>query len=205
MASKRGLNAEEKRKRMLDWFFESQDFYQLKDVEKLCSAEKGITLNTIKDTLTSLVDDGLVDSEKIGTSVYYWALPSKAINVRKENIKKFESELKTEKEKNEVLKQRVESIRSSQDQPEKRAELIEMQEKLKMMKKNLQSELAAYKENDPEIVKTHRNDIKLAKAACNRWIDNIFTLKSWFKKKYNLDNATLEKQFEIPSELDYIA
>ncbi len=120
-----------------------------------------------------MVDDGLVDSEKIGTSVYYWALPSKAINVRKENIKKFESELKTEKEKNEVLKQRVESIRSSQDQPEKRAELIEMQEKLKMMKKNLQSELAAYKENDPEIVKTHRNDIKLAKAACNRWIDNM--------------------------------
>jgi hypothetical protein len=54
MASKRGLNAEEKRKRMLDWFFESQDFYQLKDVEKLCSAEKGITLNTIKLAIISV-------------------------------------------------------------------------------------------------------------------------------------------------------
>ena len=41
MASKRGLSLEEKRKRMLDWFFESQTFFQLKDVEKLCSAEKG--------------------------------------------------------------------------------------------------------------------------------------------------------------------
>ena len=64
MASKRGLSVEEKRKRMLDWFFETQDFYQLKDIEKVCSSEKGITVNTIKDILTSLVDDGLVDSEK---------------------------------------------------------------------------------------------------------------------------------------------
>ena len=52
--------------------------------------------------MTALVDDGLVDSEKIGTSVYYWALPSRALNVRKENIKNFEKEFKTEKEKNET-------------------------------------------------------------------------------------------------------
>ena len=32
---------EEKRKRMVDWFHESQSFHQLKDVEKLCSSEKG--------------------------------------------------------------------------------------------------------------------------------------------------------------------
>jgi Fe2+ or Zn2+ uptake regulation protein len=72
MASKRGLNAEEKRKRMLEFFHEKQEFFQLKEVEKLCSSEKGITLNTVKDILTSLVDDGLVDSEKIGISIYYW-------------------------------------------------------------------------------------------------------------------------------------
>ncbi len=64
MASKRGLSADEKKKRMLDFFFEKQDFFQLKDLEKLCSVEKGITVNTIKDILTSLVDDGLVDTEK---------------------------------------------------------------------------------------------------------------------------------------------
>ena len=61
MASKRGLSQEEKRKRMLDFFFETQDFFQLKDLEKQCSQEKGITQQTIKDVLTSLVEDGLVD------------------------------------------------------------------------------------------------------------------------------------------------
>jgi len=31
--------------------------------------------------LQSLVDDSLVDTDKIGTSVYFWAFPSKAANL----------------------------------------------------------------------------------------------------------------------------
>ncbi len=33
---------------------------------------------SVKEVLQSLVDDSLVDTEKIGTSVYFWAFPSKA-------------------------------------------------------------------------------------------------------------------------------
>lgn len=33
---------------------------------------------TVKEILQSLVDDGLVDTDKIGTCVYFWAFPSKA-------------------------------------------------------------------------------------------------------------------------------
>ena len=36
---------------------------------------------TVKDVLQSLVDDGMVDQEKVGTSNYFWAFPSKGINV----------------------------------------------------------------------------------------------------------------------------
>lgn len=35
----------------------------------------------IKDVLQSLVDDGLVHAEKIGTSNYYWAFPSEGANI----------------------------------------------------------------------------------------------------------------------------
>lgn len=35
---------------------------------------------SVKDILQSLVDDALVDSDRIGTSNYFWAFPSKAIN-----------------------------------------------------------------------------------------------------------------------------
>ena len=39
--------------------------------------EKGIISQSVKEVLTSLCDDGLVDTEKVGTSVYFWAFPSK--------------------------------------------------------------------------------------------------------------------------------
>ena len=35
---------------------------------------------SVKDVLQSLVDDDLVDSDRIGTSNYFWAFPSKASN-----------------------------------------------------------------------------------------------------------------------------
>lgn len=34
----------------------------------------------VKEVVQSLVDDNLVDTDKIGTSVYFWAYPSKAIH-----------------------------------------------------------------------------------------------------------------------------
>lgn len=35
---------------------------------------------SVKEILQSLVDDALVDAERIGTSNYFWAFPSKAAN-----------------------------------------------------------------------------------------------------------------------------
>ena len=35
---------------------------------------------TVKEILQGLVDDGLVDTDRIGTSNYFWAFPSKASN-----------------------------------------------------------------------------------------------------------------------------
>ena len=35
---------------------------------------------SVKDVLQSLVDDALVDTDRIGTSNYFWSFPSKAAN-----------------------------------------------------------------------------------------------------------------------------
>ena len=34
--------------------------------------------------------------------------------------------------------------------------------------------------------------------------DNVFSIKSWCKKKFNIEEKTLNKQFGIPEEFDYI-
>ena len=87
--NKKGLSLDEKRKKMMEIFYESKDVFLLKDLEKIAPKLKGITPMSVKDVVTSLVDDGMVDtflqlllltfiqvdSEKIGTSIYFWAFP----------------------------------------------------------------------------------------------------------------------------------
>lgn len=51
----------------------------MKDLEKYLPKEKGIVSQTVKEILQSLVDDRLVNAEKIGTSKYYWSFPSTAL------------------------------------------------------------------------------------------------------------------------------
>ena len=83
---KKGLSLEEKRKKMMEIFYETKDVFLLMDLEKIAPKMKGITSMSVKDVVTSLVDDGLVDTEKIGTSVYFWAFPSKASHTRKRKL-----------------------------------------------------------------------------------------------------------------------
>lgn len=204
MASKRGLSTEEKRKRMLEFFFEKQDFFQLKDIEKLCSQEKGITIQTVKDILTSLVDDGLVNSEKIGTSIYFWSLPSKTLQNKKDNLVKIETNLKTETARNASLKERLEKAQIDEEEEEKRAQLQLEYERLLEQKQKLIKEIEQYKDNDPEVYEQMKRNIVMCKTACNRWVENIYNLRSWLKNKFRIDESTINKQFEIPDDLDYV-
>lgn len=204
----KGLSKEEKRKRMLDWFHESQSFFQLKDVEKICSTEKGITLNTCKEVLMALVDDGLVDTGKIGTSVYFWSLPSKALAAKAKLVAQMQADVERAQQRNERLAKSLEELRqqqsSQENNEERRAELTASAQEMLALRSGLLAQLAAFQENDPAQVRKWQSEIAACKLACNRWVENIFSLKDWFKKKFNCRDELLEKQFEIPSDLDYI-
>lgn len=69
---------------MLQLFYEKKEFFQLKDLERIAPKEKGIIVNSVKEVVQNLVDDGLIDTDKIGTSVYFWAFP-RFINFTRNN------------------------------------------------------------------------------------------------------------------------
>lgn len=48
---------------------------------------------SVKEVLQSLVDDSMVDCERIGTSNYYWAFPSKALHARKRKLEALNSQV----------------------------------------------------------------------------------------------------------------
>ena len=75
MSKRKRTTADEKRSLVLNFFHEKKDFYTLKELETFVPKECGISQQVVKDVLQSLVDDGLVHSDKIGTSVYFWSFP----------------------------------------------------------------------------------------------------------------------------------
>ena len=75
MSKKKGVSLDEKRQRMLQIFYEKKEFFTLKDLEKIAPKEKGIVQQSVKDVVQALVDDGHLDSDKVGTSVFFWTFP----------------------------------------------------------------------------------------------------------------------------------
>lgn len=189
---------------MMEIFFETKDVFQLKDLEKIAPKEKGITSMSVKDILQSLVDDGMVDSERIGTSNYFWAFPSKALHARKRKLETLESQLSEASQKKKSLEESVEKAKVGRQDTKERSELSEELALLRQQRDQQKAELEQYKECDPDVIEEIRKSNMVAKDAANRWTDNIFAVKSWAKKKFGFEERKIDKTFGIPEEFDYI-
>ncbi|XP_059409385.1 meiotic nuclear division protein 1 homolog [Carassius carassius] len=200
-SKKKGLSLEEKRSRMMEIFFETKDVFQLKDIEKIAPKSKGITPMSVKEVLQSLVDDNMVDTERVGTSNYYWAFPSKALHARKCRLEELERQHEDGNQRKKALQQAVNKAKVGREVNEERENLLKELTALKHQRDQLKAELEKYKECDPEVVEEIR---KANITAVSRWTDNVFAIKSWAKKKFGFEDSGLDKAFGIPEDFDYI-
>uniref|UniRef100_A0A3B5R6R9 Meiotic nuclear division protein 1 homolog n=1 Tax=Xiphophorus maculatus TaxID=8083 RepID=A0A3B5R6R9_XIPMA len=195
-----GLSLEEKRTRMMEIFFESKDVFQLKDIEKIAPKSKGIAPMTVKEVLQSLVDDNMVDCERIGTSNYYWAFPSKALHARKHKLEELKKQASDAKQRKVSVEKTVEKSKVGREGTKERSSLLKQLQSLREERTNLQAELEKYRECDPDVIKSN----VVAKEAVSRWTDNVFAIKSWTKKKFSFDDSRINKAFGIPEDFDYM-
>ncbi|KAA0203872.1 hypothetical protein HAZT_HAZT002682 [Hyalella azteca] len=205
MSRRKGLSLEEKRSKMLELFYEKKDFFMMKELEKIAPKEKGIIAQSVKDVVQSLVDDNMVDTEKIGTCVYFWAFPSKASIQLNKRVSKLEEELKTAQEKLIDLKAKTEVATLQRSENDERCEALSTLEVEKQRNAALLAELKQYADSDPETLRVLEVETITALEAANRWTDNIFTIKSWCKNKFFIEDDVINKQFGIPEDLDYVA
>ncbi|CAH0694746.1 unnamed protein product [Spodoptera exigua] len=150
MSKKRGLSAEEKKIRMLEIFHNSKDFFQLKELEKIAPKEKGITMQSVKEVVQNLVDDHLVDSEKIGTSIYFWSFPSKAKNAKKRKVQDLQNEVDECAKKLKRTEDLIASESVGRENCEERTMVLATLESLEKREEDLKKELQKYRDSDPE-------------------------------------------------------
>ncbi|WBW71610.1 meiosis specific coiled-coil protein Mcp7 [Schizosaccharomyces osmophilus] len=200
----KGLSLEEKRKRLETIFHESKDFFQLKEVEKLGS-KRQIVLQTVKDVLQSLVDDGLVKSEKIGTSNYYWSFPSEAKRSRETTIESLQTQLADYREKIRQVSESIETEtakRKSENEDEQdetfTPQLLAQKES---MLQSLQSELASLNHCNPETIALQEKMTMQYLEAANLWTDQTHSLLS-FCKDMGAELPQILQACDIPEDLD---
>lgn len=206
MSKKRGLSLEEKREKMLQIFYESQDFYLLKELEKM-GPKKGVISQSVKDVVQSLVDDDLVSRDKIGTSVYFWSLPSCAGNQLRNVYRKLDSDLESSKKRHAQLVEQCEELKKGREESDEREEAVADLKAIEQNHNELKDELAKYRDNDPAAFEAMKEAIAVAHASANRWTDNIFILRQWCSNNFPQAKEQLEnlyKEVGITDDFDYL-
>lgn len=110
--SKRKLTADDKKSVMIKLLQDKKEFYSLKELEKLVPKETGINEKLVKDVLQKVVDDGAVETEKVGGTILYWSLANKGkLDVAKkcETLKQKVAELDEKIAASGAKKKKVES------------------------------------------------------------------------------------------------
>ncbi|OEL15545.1 Meiotic nuclear division protein 1-like protein, partial [Dichanthelium oligosanthes] len=184
---------EEKREQMLQIFYESQDFYLLKELEKM-GPKKGVISQSVKDVVQSLVDDDLVLKDKIGTSL-------------RNTYNKLESDLSNSKKRYMELVEHRNNLKRGREDSEERESALEELKTAELHHKKLKEELAAYADSDPAAVEAMKDATDVAHSAANRWTDNIFTLQQWCSSTFPQAKEQLEHMYRevgITEDFEYL-
>ncbi|KAF5386142.1 hypothetical protein D9615_002543 [Tricholomella constricta] len=205
----RGLSVEEKRVRLLEIFHEtvghSKDFYQLKELEKLAPKMKGIVSQSVKEVLQSLVDDGLVQGDKIGSSNFFWSFPSQQgamIQARLSSAKEIrDGHMAQLAEIRESIKNERSARSESASRTQALAKLADRRKQVDLLEK----ELTAYGDCDPVKVEETKRAVFLAKEAALRWTDNYGTLLAHFTRQNGVDPAEIRKFLDIDEDYEDIS
>ncbi|GJE94981.1 meiotic nuclear division protein 1 [Phanerochaete sordida] len=200
----RGLSAEEKRVRLLEIFHETKDFFQLKELEKLGPKMKGIVSQSVKEVLQSLVDDGLVQADKIGSSNFFWSFPSQRgammqsrLTIVKESQATHEAQLKE-------TGNLIEEEKAARPQSIERTSALATLASQKQELGELEKELAQYGLCDPAKVEEKKRAVVLAKEASIRWTDNYAVLLSHFTRQYGVDADEIRKYLGVSDDYEDI-
>ena len=204
MSRNKPVSKEEKRLRLKALFTETKEVFLLKELEKIAPKEKGIIAKTVEEVLKEIVDDNLVHSEKIGTSIYFWSFPSEDIVRQEVEIAEIKKEYETKSARLTELTNENERLKRERSGDNEREGKVEELNHFQKRREELKKELEIYRENDPEIIDQMKKQIEKAKSAVNRWTDSIFMIQSYAKGKVNVTTEELNKGLGIPNDLDYV-
>jgi len=198
------MSMDEKRQAILGVYHRTKEVYNEKEIISL-AAKAGVNQNTIADINQALVDDGLVDKDKIGGSNYFWSFPAKKDRqnelAHEENKRRIESV----RENIKGAEARLADAKRGREEDENGERARKMARRLEL-KKDLAAaaaELEKLRENDPREIANLERELQLVTNGAHRWTDNIFSCKDYLVKKRGMMKKEANKYLGITDNFDY--
>ncbi|KAF9268853.1 meiotic nuclear division protein 1 [Marasmius fiardii PR-910] len=165
---------------------------------------KGIVSQSVKEILQSLVDDELVQADKIGASNFFWSFPSQQGTMIQNRLKAAkEAKAANEAQLQEIV-EAIEKEKSLREETEERREAVDKLTEWKKEVFKLDEELSAYGACDPTKLEETRRGIILAKEAALRWTDNFGILLSYFTRQNGAPAEDVRKYLGVEDEYEDI-
>ncbi|CAI5737222.1 unnamed protein product [Hyaloperonospora brassicae] len=200
---RKGVSLQEKRERILRIYHESKEVFNLKEIEKL-GAKAGVVLQTVKDVNQALVDDTLVDCDKIGSGNYFWSFPSKLSQSKKHKLSELEHRRHSLQAKLVEVERRTEEQKALRPESEERVRKLRRLDEQKATVQALRTKVQHLAENDPAILEKLEQSARVAKEGSDRWTDNVYTLKAWVVNKRGVEGREVDKWLGIKDDFDYV-
>jgi len=177
----------------------------LKELERLAPKMKGIVQQSVKDALQSLMDEGLVRSDKVGSSNFFWSFPSQRGVEAKTRLEKIERETSE-------LQQRLSETKGEIADERKQRPLSDdrgfAEQRLAVMTCDvaaLQKEITAHGASDPAVVEAKRRAVLLAHEAALRWTDNYSALLGYLRGlDPGLNTRDIQQMLQIQEDYEDI-
>ncbi|CAJ1380053.1 unnamed protein product [Effrenium voratum] len=206
MSKRKGLSFDEKKSTLLSAMQAEAAFFTLKELETL-GKSKGVIPQAVKEVVESLVADDEVQSDKVGSQILFWALPSQRTATLQNKRQKLQAE--TNQLQSELQKLQAELAQlSSQSAPtEEEAATLRAQALLERKKcEQLRSEIQAYERCGPAKLAEMKKQTAIAKEAANRWADNICAVRSLFlrERRGEVSAVQFNQTFGLPEDFDYL-
>ncbi len=202
--AKKPLTVDEKRKRALEYLMEKRDFFMLRELEKSLPKEKGIVSQTVADIIKSLVDDNLVQCERIGQSNFIYAFPSAAVKTRSGRLAALRDEQARLDAQTADLEAREQAGLPARAPGPERDSLRSDLSALEARRSELSAQLETLRDLDPALLAARRKEVGIAREACDRWTDNVFALQAHVVNAFGIARADFCAQFEVPEDFDYV-
>lgn len=160
-------------------------------------------INTVKDVLQSLLDDNLVDTDKIGIGNFYWAFLSKAQTNRERRLVNLDQEIEDSKNERKLIHSKLEEEKKSREETESRQNALEEFANLQSEMAEINKKLEELRKTQPEYLQECRENSAKCRAEGNKYTDEIMTMVGFMKKTMAVREEDVKRQFGLPEDLDY--